>query len=546
MKRSLVFASLLALAGLAHAGRTVYSAPLVDGDVTYDRTYDVDIAAMGVDQLSFQADYAAGSFSSKTFDDGRVSTNTLTVSTSSLASLNGAAATNTLTFSSNSTYARAQATNTLNVASNTWAAIGNAVVTLNGVTLTHPQDWGIADVSSNTAVNIKNAINLKVGGFSATASGSTVTITAALYGTAGNAYTLVTSTPAALVAGGATFSGGQNNATFTLNSRIFTAGSDWTVLDVASNTAVGVKNLINAQFTAVTAATTSATVVTLTAAAEGTPGNAYTLASSTGTLAVGGATFSGGAYPAYVTINGTTLTEGVDWTAVLTATGTAKAISDAIMANSTLNAVIASTWTSGGVVYATSTAVGTAQNFAVATNQPSILVWGNSQFTGGLDSDLTLNSATISVPGHGFPTGLRVLYSTGVVALGGLANQTTYYVYAPTADTLQLSATSTGAVAGVGIPITSSSTTGPHTYTLAPLATAGTPSFKWQASNTGATFSDISVSSVTFSSPYTAASTTWDFGAYNFKWLRLKVVAPTAGSLDLTVTPLGRKDSLLP
>ena len=51
---------------------------------------------------------------------------------------------------------------------------------------------------------------------------------------------------------------------------------------------------------------------------------------------------------------------------------------------------------------------------------------------------------------------------------------------------------------------------------MAPLTIAGTPSFKWQSSNDGTNFADLSVSSVTFGSPYTAASTQWDFGTYNY------------------------------
>ena len=42
------------------------------------------------------------------------------------------------------------------------------------------------------------------------------------------------------------------------------------------------------------------------------------------------------------------------------------------------------------------------------------------------------------------------------------------------ADNFQLATTSTGAIAGSGIVLTSSSTAGPHTYTLSPLTIAGT------------------------------------------------------------------------
>lgn len=559
MRKIITAAAALFLAGALQAARNIPLAPIADEvGIAYSKNFDFNFDAAGIDTLSVQEVHSSDTFTSATFQDGRVSTGTITVSTNSLSTLKGAQATNTLTVSSNA-LGKTQATNTIFLSSTTNATKSTfygASVTVNGASFYMPRNWAVLDVASNTLTGIASAINAG-GGFTAavttfTVAGATLTITANAYGTQGNAYTLATSTPTALVVGSDTFSGGQENATFTLNSRTFTAGVDFAVADVSSNTAVNIKSLINSKFSEVTASTTAATVVTITAVSKGTDGNAYTL-TEVGGLTAGAGTFSGGVIPAYVTINGVSLVEGVAWTAVLTSTGNAQAISDAIMANSTLNAVIQSTWSSTlvgvstiGVVNATTTVVGKASAYPVFSFPRTVIPWSNGNLQGGADADWAINTKNIHAASHGFTLGLPVLFSTGAIAIGGLTNQTTYYAAPIDANTVALALTSTGAVAGSYITLTSSSTTGPHTYTLAPLAMTGTASFKWQASNDGNNFVDLSVSSVTFASPYTAATTIWDFGTFNYTWLRLKYTAGTAGAVNLEVTPNGRRQFYLP
>ena len=130
--------------------------------------------------------------------------------------------------------------------------------------------------------------------------------------------------------------------------------------------------------------------------------------------------------------------------------------------------------------------------------------------------------------------------STGAaLALGGLTNQTTYYVSVVDDDTFELASTSTGAVAGDGIVFTSSSTAGPHSFTVTPTAFAGTWSYKGQSSNDGVNFIDLpNISSVTYSAP---GSSIWD-GTINFKYLRLAFTAGTGGGMNVVVTVLGKSD----
>lgn len=169
------------------------------------------------------------------------------------------------------------------------------------------------------------------------------------------------------------------------------------------------------------------------------------------------------------------------------------------------------------------------------------------------DSNITLNSAVISAT-NTFTSldvnqtgmiGLPVLYSSSTQTVAPLVNQTTYYVIPVDRSSFKLALTSTGAIAGLGIVITSSNTA--KSYTLAPLAIAGTPSFKWQVSVDGTNYNDltltpynITISSITMTS-YTlgGASTVWDFGPFDYTWLRLKVIAPTAGGIQLKCTPNG-------
>lgn len=540
MKRFITFAFSVLLCGVAWAGRTVYTNKIVnDPGLAYSKTIDTDISRLGIDTLSVQAVYSSASIPSVSWTDGGISSETLTVKSTS--TLPGRFGTDTITVSNNALLARKAASVIINVASNTATALSGKSITINGAALSNPNDWTIMDVASNTAIQIKNAINTKLGDLTATTSGSSVTITVVQLGTGANAYTVVTSTPAALVASGSVFSGGQDAATFTFDGLIKTAGLDWTVADISSNTAINLVTAINADGAIspiVTASTTAATVVTLTCVTKGTACNSNTLAASTG-LTAGGASFSGGQNPAYVVINGTTLTEGVDWTAVSTTSGSARAISDAIVANSTLNTVIASTW-AAAVVYTTSTAVGV-NAYSVYAWPPAAFAWkSTTTFIAGTASAYSLNGTQITATAHGLTLALPVLYSTSGFALSGLTNQTTYYAIPVDANTFGLSLTSTGAVAGSYITLASSSTAGPHTFTVAPLAITGTASFKWQSSNDGTNFFDLpNATSVTFGSPYTAATTIWD-GTINFKWLRFNFTAPTTGAMNVVVTGQGK------
>lgn len=177
--------------------------------------------------------------------------------------------------------------------------------------------------------------------------------------------------------------------------------------------------------------------------------------------------------------------------------------------------------------------VASSYTVAVSTN------FGSGQYV--------LNTPTITIVGNNFTQALPVLLTTATVTISGLTNQTTYYISVinpntnGVSNTFKLSLTSTGAVAGVGIVLASSSTV-TNRFTLAPLAfTNTTGGIQLQASNDNSNFVNLTtgnyglaITSVTFSS--SGNNTLWDLGPIQYKYLRLKESPPTTGGVNYTVT----------
>ena len=108
--------------------------------------------------------------------------------------------------------------------------------------------------------------------------------------------------------------------------------------------------------------------------------------------------------------------------------------------------------------------VPTPNTFEVTANGsvPEIVKTFDPQFT----VDLDLN--VIKVPSHGFLTGTKVTYSAnGGTALGGLVDDTVYYVVAVNKDFLKLSDTAENAASGVPLSITSAGAGTEHLLTSA-------------------------------------------------------------------------------
>ncbi len=481
MKRYIATAGILAVAVSAViAGRTIFTGPLVyESALAYNKNYPINVANYGIDSLSATASYSSATVTAQTFTDGQVSTGTFTVAT--VSNLDGKQGTNSLTVVS---------TNSLSGAS----------IMLGGTTLTNSIQWYTQTSTNAVATSIKNAINTNASQFiaSITSPANKVTITCASSGTWCNSQTLSVVGTSSITAAAAVFSGGQDNTLLSINNVALSQGS----------------------------------------------------------------------------------TSG-KWAVAATTAATANAIAVVINANTSLNTVVVATAPVAcgltnpcGVVKVTSLAVGTASNYALWSSSNAAVTIGGTvtvdslgrgtgALYGGANASYSINSKDITIANNPFyaknvangqasMVALPVLYTSGTIAISGLTNQSTYYVVPMDVNTIRLSSTSANAQAGIAVTLLSSSTpTTAHTFTLTPLAIAGTPSFKWQVSNDGSLWQDytttssgVAVSSVTVAS-YTAggAATSWDFGPFGYTYIRLAVISPTAGGLNLLVTMNGKTNS---
>lgn len=161
----------------------------------------------------------------------------------------------------------------------------------------------------------------------------------------------------------------------------------------------------------------------------------------------------------------------------------------------------------------------------------------------------TLNGTGIS-GSNTFPIALPVLYTT-TVTVGGLSNNTTYYVVPNGTGAFYVSRTSTAAALGNYITFTSTTSGTGYSIRFTPLGITGTPSFKWQVSNDGNTWQDyvansygVAIPSVTVSSYVsTGTANVWDFGLMNYAYIRANITAPTAGSVRFQITGNGKNTS---
>jgi len=473
-----LLAALTLLTGIMMSGKLAVasdivlpSSSVVNSVLVATRNIDVDLNQSHADALSVQVIYSSASPSAITFSDGTTSTASIRVA--DLTSLTTAYATNSITIT-------------------TTAALSGANIYFNGDTLKEGLHWNRGASTVTAAVAICNMLNRRYASviISTVGYGSTVVYsTAVTVGSAANAYTLSSSTPAAIACNSATFTGGQDNATINIANVTLQVNRDFFV---------------------------GATSVT-----------------------------------------------------------TAGRIAAAINASSQLSRVMIATNTSG-VVNATSTVVGIQSNFPITISTPTALVASANNFIGGADSDITLTTAinlfgglfnytyatagslygvtnTIKKTPTGFGTGTELLLTkTSGTMPGGLTVNTTYFVSNQTATSFQLADTSTGAVAGIAIAITTTTQTGGGSFVLTPLAPSGTPTFKLQKSNDGTNFQDIYVStqptltpiaaSVSFASPYTAANQIWDLGKVYFRYLRLVFTAGTHGGVNMNYVLNGRRE----
>lgn len=547
MKKIIRTAAIAILCATAARAIWVYNAYLINGMNVFTQNYVLNLNttpnASGIARLTAQAVYSSATLPTDTFNDGRVSTASITVTTNS--GLVAATATNQVTIASNATIQAAAATDTLVV--NSTNGLTGATITLNGTVVTN-NGWRL-DVSSDTAADIAAELNTYVYQVVSTAASSTLTLKARAKGVTGNAFTVATSTPAALTVGAGTFSGGKNDAfqnqSITVNGNVYARGYYWNQPNngpfTSTSTAISIAALLNT--ISGIQANASGSVVYATATVAGAAANSFTIVSSTpSAMTVANPTFTGGVSPAVITINGTPVTVSTG----ASTTATAAAIAAAINANSALSPIVKAT-NVANVVTTTSTMVGTLANYTLVSSVPAAIMVSHPTYVGGQNASFTVGSPNIFIPSHGYPTGAGLLLS-GANQPAPLVALTTYYAIVVDANDIDLATSSANAKAGIFITLTSSTTTGPHTSTLTPLALSGTPTLQWQVSNDcnplhytnyTTTSQGVSISTLSFGSPYTAGVTTWDLGSVNYQCIQAAVTGPTAGAWNLQVNMNG-------
>lgn len=368
---------------------------------------------------------------------------------------------------------------------------------------------------------------------------------------------------------------GLSGMTLTVNGNTLKEGGAWFTKATTHLTAVDIARALNKDYADIVRSTVTPTgsVVYSTATNYGMAGNSITLTTSiSGKVSVSGANLTGGRDHAVLTLAGIRFTANSTFAVASTSSGTATNLASAIN-NSGLGDMVRAAAASN-IVYATSTTAGYAANYAMVSSTPAALTVSAANMSGGIDSDVNLSaiprtlfgfSTGITVPGPketrtsvikkattGVGPGTAFLWSTtaGTIPAPFVAG-TTYYATNITAADFQLSDTSTGALAGLNLSITTQTRTGGGTFVLTPIALAGTPAFKIQMSNDGTNFSDLYFSSstllapaqcaVSFASPYTASSQFWPFGPVNFKWLRFAFTKGTWGGVNINCVVNGKK-----
>jgi hypothetical protein len=578
MKRLML--ALMMLSGAAWGATSVtMDGPMTDANAAvgqaYDRNFDLNMDDHNIDVAAVQVIIASATISTQTFTSGTASSTTIKVVTPT--ALSSAAATGQLTAVSVSVAAGVAGTGVVGFGTNNGSAEVIFVGTPARLDLTIGGNVTLGAVSSATAANFVTAVNLSSNsvGVVASQSGteSRVTLTCIAAGTACNSYTISSSSSAQVST--AAFSGGINPVAVTVGGYVYRAGSEFAIGATTATMAANLAAAITATEPDVVLATANVTcpgcgIVYATATVAGSAGNLSLKSSLQTAISTSASTMTGGQDNAYICINGQCLYANKHWKTSASVFATAENIATAI--NSSFTIVVATDTGANGVVLATSTSVGLGAAYAVySSTQSALLVapftsssptagWGSGAMIGGTTASYSLNGQiiTLSTASAGMPLALGVWLSTSAViqnvywstaTVGGTATKlqisTTYYVIPVTANSIELSWTSTGAVAGLPMTFVSSTTkTTADVVTLNPTAIAGTPQYGFWTGNDGVTFSTVTAASVTQnvnSYVATSSSTFFDLGTIDYKWLRLNVKAPTGGAMSIQAIMHGEK-----
>lgn len=338
---------------------------------------------------------------------------------------------------------------------------------------------------------------------------------------------------------------GLNGAILTVNGIQLLIGRDWDTRTSKTSAAASLAAAITNAFPNV--ASTNTSNVVYSTATFGSYANAYTFASNNSSVTVASANMTGGQDNAVLTIGTITVTANKDFYPLTSNAATATSLASGINSR---NVNVKASAGAGAVVFSTSVLNGSAYNYSLVSSTPAALSLSASSMQNGTNPSFNLGSALFSSStATGFSRDLALLYNQGSnPAIGGLTNQTTYYAVPNSTYTYFLAKYSSSAVAGLSsdyVVVSGTNTqvfSSMHSYSLTPLGFSGTPSFVFQVSDDGNTWATApSTGTITpnftnnNASPASPLQTIVDFGSFNFRYLRLNVVGPTAGGVFLKV-----------
>lgn len=270
----LLIAGSLALATAAHSTVVLEQTLADETSLAHDATYQADLTGLKLVGLSGQAQYtSAATHAPVTFQDGTQATGSVTIGDYTV--LGATAATNTLTVTSTS-------------------GLTGAQVALPGFVFRQGVNWLVGATTALTAENIRAAL-ATMPNMTVSRIGSVITLTAPV-GTAANSTAMASTVPSLLVVATPTFTGGRDNATFTINGLVLTQGADWTASGSSATTATSLASAINTaigSFVTATANTPSAGVITILSDANGSAFN-FAMQSSVAAITLSGSSMAGG------------------------------------------------------------------------------------------------------------------------------------------------------------------------------------------------------------------------------------------------------------
>ena len=487
----------------------------------------------------------------------------------------------------------------------------------------------LANNSSMTAISIASALDFSTYGVTASTpsvfiqsyistgtqaqtNASIVIVRAIQPGFYGNYWSMQTSTPAALMVAYSTATAGsveppgastrttpvnlrsgRDAAVITLitdATRYFTAGKDFAVGTTSTQTALNVAAVLNYSSYSIVASTndgavyasrtsTGAHQVLVQAVTAGEAGNLYQLKSSTqfalvvalSTTVSGAKAFSGPQYlhggrdAAYLIVNGSRFTNGVDWVSGSVASATAFSISlalanDHLTSSATVMVSTAQMFNSPtlAILYSTSVLSGPNRVGWLSSTQAALTLsnmttgqFGSSTgtMTGGSSSQFSTNSYTfLSTNTFIFSQGVWVSTRNFSAALNSLPGRlvpgSTYFVTVASGSgssdgqirqSFTLAHTSTGAAAGVPWTggLSTQSAQGGRSFELVPVTWEGAATFSMAVSNNGTQWVNtppvVSGASITVTMATLPNSTTfYDLGTVNYRHVRFNIEASSA------------------